>query len=659
MASDPYAAFKDADPYAQFADAPGQKATQSQSSSPPSPWMAPVGGAEMLLKRASGALGAVPAGLAYGGAAIGKAFGADVNPSDVQSRVQQYLTYQPMSASGQAGEQELSSLVRPVTQAADRFASSVGKVSPTAETYLREAPSAFQAAAGVMPLAGTATNLASSTANTVRNAATAVQRRFAAPPSVQDVLARSYTNTPQSMGAAAAAPSLSDVSPELRQAISTAAQKTGGAINPDILNRHLQADNLPVKMQLTEGQASQDPTLISQEANLRGKYKPLSERMAEQNDQLINNLQTIRDQVGPDVFSTNPAEHGDTLIDAYQAKDKVARGAIDKAYDAARSALPANTPVLDANQLLGNVSSLLADKWATESAPTDIMKRLQTIADSNGVITAGQFEGLRTRLADLARSNDGSTRYASHLIRGVVEDSDLMPGTEGFKAPFDQARALARARFQNLEADPAYNAAVNETVPADRFVNRFVINAPRDDVAAMQANLADNPTALQTMGVATLEKLRDAARIRDNWTGNFSQDGFNRALQNLSPKIRSLVDPATAETLGNLGDVARYTQVQPRGSFVNNSNTAVAQMADYGAGALEGAANVAAHGVPVGTWGRNALQRASTGRLVKQSLAPGAGLARLNTAVGPRPAGAAPVGLMGSQQPGGGLLGKP
>jgi hypothetical protein len=651
MASDPYAYFKDAeaDPYAQFVDAPGQKAMQPQF---PSVWMSPVGGAEMLLKRATGALGAIPAGVAYGGAAVGKALGADVNPADVQRRLQDYLTYQPVSASGQAGEQELSNLLRPVgqavSQAGNRLATSVGQVSPTAETYLREAPSALQAAGAVMPLAGTVTNLASSTANTARNAAAAVQRRFAAPPSVQDVLARSYTNTPQSMGAAAAAPSMSDVSPELRQAISTAAQQTGGAVNPDILNRHVQADSLPVKMQLTAGQASQDPTLISQEANLRGKYKPLADRMNAQNQQLIDNLQALRDQVGPDVFSTNPEEHANTIIEAYQAKDKAARGAIDQAYDAARQALPANTPVLDGKQLFNNVNSVLADRWATESAPPDIMRRLNTIADGNGVITAGQFEGLRTRLAELARSNDGSTRYASHLIRGVVEDSDLLPGTQGFKAPFDQARSLARQRFQALEADPAYNAAVNDTVAPNRFINRFVVNAPGDDVAAMRANLSDSPAALQTMSVAALEKLRDAARIRDNWTGNFSQDGFNRALQNLSPKIRSLVDPATAETLGNLGDVARYTQFQPRGSFVNNSNTAVAQMADYGAGALEGAVNVAAHGVPVGTWGRNVLQRASTGQMVKQSLAPGAGLTRLNLALATQPAGAAPVrGLSG------------
>jgi hypothetical protein len=88
--------------------------------------------------------------------------------------------------------------------------------------------------------------------------------------------------------------------------------------------------------------------------------------------------------------------------------------------------------------------------------------------------------------------------------------------------------------------------------------------------------------------------------------------------------------PATvAEQLEKLGNVARYTTAQPRGSFVNNSNTFVAGAADYGAGALEGVANVAAGGVPVGTWTRQAVSEARGKRAARRSTAPGAGLDRL------------------------------
>lgn len=122
----------------------------------PSLAMAPVGGAEMLLKLGTGALASIPAGVAYGGAAIGKALGADVNPAAVQRDVQSYLTYQPVSDSAKAGEQAAADLARPVVapvvRAADRAATAVGKMSPVAETMMREAPAAFQAASSVVPI---------------------------------------------------------------------------------------------------------------------------------------------------------------------------------------------------------------------------------------------------------------------------------------------------------------------------------------------------------------------------------------------------------------------------------------------------------------------------------------------------------------------------
>lgn len=119
----------------------------------PSLAMAPIGGAEMLLKAGTGALASIPAGVAYGGAAIGKALGADVNPSEVQGQVQNALTYQPLSDSAKAGERKLGELTAPIVNAADRAATAVGKVSPTAETYMREAPAALSAASAILPLA--------------------------------------------------------------------------------------------------------------------------------------------------------------------------------------------------------------------------------------------------------------------------------------------------------------------------------------------------------------------------------------------------------------------------------------------------------------------------------------------------------------------------
>jgi len=615
---------------------PTLRAAAPSAAQDPSLLMAPVGGAEMLLKAGTGALASIPAGLAYGGAAIAKAAGADVNPSAVQSRVQQALTYQPVSDSAKAGEQQLANIVQPVVkpiaQAADQEATVVGKVSPTAETFLREAPAAFQAAAGVLPAASLsrpALEVTQGAANAVRNTATGVQRRFTTPPAVEDVLRQTYADTSQSMGAASAAPAVSNISPELRQAISKAAQRTGGVVNPDVLARHVEADSLPVKVQLTEGQATRDPVLFSEEQNLRGKHTDLAENFNDQNAKLVQNVQAIRDHVGPDVFSTNAVEHGDTLIDAYKAKDAATTKTIDAAYDAARAAVKDKTAsVMDAPQLLADVTKNLHENLLFDSAPPDIMRALNRLADNNSM-SFGNIENLRTNLARIMRSPtaDGNAKYAAGIIRDTLEQAPLTVDDSAVKSLFDQSRALARARFQSLEEDPAYKAAVYETTPADKFVRKFVINGNRDDVATMAQNLAGNDPAKQTLSVAVLDHLRDAAGIGPDFRGSFKQAGFNKALQALDPKLTSLVDPKTAEQLQTLGNVAHNIQVEPPGGTVNRSNTLTAGLSNYAGGALEHAANAK---VPfAGTLVRKGIDHIRYSSRVKQAIQPGAGLDQL------------------------------
>jgi hypothetical protein len=597
--------------------------------SAPSPLMAPVGGAEMLLKFGTGGLASIPAGLAYGGAAIGKAFGADVDPAQVQSKVQDYLTYRPQSASGQAAEQTLRGLAQPLLQpvadVADRAASAVGQVSPFAETMMREAPHALQAVGGVLPAAAGAR--AAMTAPFKPSAPEPVKVAPAGP-TAEEILSR--MDSPQSMGAAAASPNLTGVSPELKQAVVKTARKTGGAVNPDVFARQMEADTLPVRMKLTEGMATQDPMIISHEMNLRGKSQKMVDRYNELNRQLAQNAQAIRDEAGPDVFTTNHVEHADTLISAYKAKHDAAQTEIGKLYQQLRDANGGQFPV-DAKALLDGASAQLHHALLIDHAPPAVMKTLTRLSEK-GAMTFENFEALRTNLARIQRSPsaDGNEKAAARIIRDAMEQLPLSRGAAAVKPLADAARAAARTEFQALEADPAYAAAVMETIPPDRFVARYIINAPRDDIARMRANFADNDSALQTMGVAALDHLRDAARLNPHYEGNFASASFNKALQGLSPKLAALLPPKTAEHLEKLGNVARYTTAQPKGSFVNNSNTFVAGAADYGAGAAEGMVNFAAGGIPVGTWGRRALQNIRQEKDVEKALAPGAGLGQLN-----------------------------
>lgn len=612
---------------------------------------AAIGAADLIYSGATGAVAAIPAAVAYGGAAVAKAAGADVDPAAVQSRVQNYFTQQPMSDSGRGGAAALGAGARAVGNALDvpevqraagDFTNAVEQRSPVAGSMLRAVPGAFQAASAIVPAVAGAR--AAATAPLRLSAPAAAPAAVAAPAAAADtaegVLAAQAAKSQQNMGAFHAAPSLATASPELKAAIVETARKNGGAINPEALQRYVDADAVfrGSNAKLSEGQALQDVTLLSHERNMRGAVPQFAQQFNEQNGALRNRLQTIRDEAGPDVFSANHVEHGDTLINAYKAVDTAREGEVTQAYNALRAAAGGNFPI-GANTLLSNASKELHAKLIIDHAPKSVMNQLKTFAETPGSMTFENFEAMRTNLATIQRTaTDGLERKAAGIIRQAMEDLPLVPGAAKLKPLADKARKLARDRFAAIEADPAYAAAIEGSVPPDRFVQKFVTGGTRDDLAKMAATVGHDDSARQTMGVAALDYLRDQARLSPNYEGNFAAKSYNKALTKLGPGMVSLLPPNVVEQLEQLGRVAGYTTGQPEGAFVNNSGTFVAAAADHAKSTAEGVANTAAAGVPVGTWIRKSMEGASNRRSAKRAFDPRAGLGTLRAQDAPQPA---------------------
>lgn len=492
----------------------------------------------------------------------------------------------------------------------------VAGTGPAAAEIKTRIPQALEAIGTVVPI--------------VRGVGGAMTSAAEAPLSAQEILSRNAQFSPQSMGAAAAAPKVIATSPELQQAIVRSAQQTGGAINPEAVSRHIEADSLPVKIQLTPGQALQDPATISNEMNNRARTPGLPELLNRQNRALTENVQALRDQVGPDVFTTNHVEHGDTLIQAYKDKDAPIRADISAKYQALKDANGGEFPV-DGQKFVANADRALKSNMKRPFLPAGVESTLQDFRNGESM-SFENFENLRTTLASEARkaerSGDGNAAAAVNLVREQLENLPMSDVAAPVKALADQARSAAKARFDALRADPAYNAAVNDTVAPDDFVRKFVIGGKRDDVATMRENLSDNPTATQTMGVAALDHLRKAAGIDDMGNGTFSQAGYNKALQALGPKVNSLVDPKTSESLQSLGNVARYTQAQPKGAYVNNSNTLVAALGEHAMSAGENLLN-AKTGIG-GTLVRKAVENRALKKAAKETMTPYGGMTRLS-----------------------------
>jgi hypothetical protein len=390
--------------------------------------------------------------------------------------------------------------------------------------------------------------------------------------------------------------------------------------------RHVEADTLPVPVRLTRGQATQDVNLLSNEMNMRGRNPELANRFNEQNGKLIENMNAIRDKAAPDVYGTNHLENADTIINSYKALDEARTADISAKYKALEEAAGGNFPI-DGKQFVANAETLLSKKLKTDFLPPAIAKQLDRYKNGE-TMTFEQFEAMRTNLAyemrKAEKAGDGNAKTASSLVRQALEDLPLSGEAENLKPLANEARSAAKARFDLLKKDPAYDAAVNDVAP-DKFINKYIISGNKRDLEALTAQLGKGSEGHQAVSAAVVNWLKSKAGVIDN-NGNFSQAGYNKALQQLDPKLLELVDGETAQQLKALGNVARYTQAQPRGSYVNNSNTFVAGAKELAASGLEKGLNAAGLGiVPVGTMTREALANRAATKQMQESLKPGAG----------------------------------
>ena len=440
-----------------------------------------------------------------------------------------------------------------------------------------------------------------------------------------------------SVGAQAASPAemvkatVASASPELRTAVERAAAK--GPVNQRVLARHVEADSLPVPVRLTKGQATGDVGLISEEQNSRATREAARNRFNEQNKQLIENVNAIREEAAPDVYATTKPEHGELLIDAYRAKDSALNKNITTKYEALRDANAGRLP-LDSEAFVEAADRALHKELMFDHVPPAIRATLDRLKKGGqpggagfGQMTFENFESLRTALARIQRSPtaDGNARHAAGIIRQALEDFPMPPGAEHLKPLADAARAAARERFALIEKDPAYKAVVNGKASADKFVEKYVVGADLAAVKTMRENLTHDQVAQQTMAAGVMNHLKEKAGIIGD-AGNFSQAGYNKALEALRPKLGVVFESEARKHVESLGNVARWTMEQPRGSFVNVSNTFLALMAERAKSGLEGAANVAAFGIPIGTWTREIARHASESRQLRESLQTGAGI---------------------------------
>lgn len=405
---------------------------------------------------------------------------------------------------------------------------------------------------------------------------------------------------PGSVGAAAARVDLSGATPET-QAAHAQAQAAGQTINNEALQRHAEAENLPMPegetpLRLRKGQATQDPQQWSDEKNLRADpdtHGILVDSETDQNRKLVGSMGEIRRRATPDIVQRNNLEHGQAGIDAIKSQDNADVLNIRAKYKALADANGGAIPI-DTGATIGGIDSQLKHGYLTKTAEANpVISSVMDDLRAGKPIDFEAFENARTRLAEVQRGG-GSDAVAAGIVRNALEQMPLPKGAQSLKALADDARSAAKARFDKIDANPAYEAAVNDDVPktannlhqvgapsplADTFMDRYFTgngpNASRAYIQRLQSVMSNDPIFNQSIEGATLNRLRDSAGIDANGNGGFNYASFRNARAAVDKKADLLLSPESASETQKLSNVAGYIKAEPKGGFTNRSNTAL------------------------------------------------------------------------------------
>jgi hypothetical protein len=518
----------------------------------------------------------------------------------------------PLGEEGKKVASGLATAAAPVTtpikKGIDTADTALGNFSPTLQDIVHNTVRVGGDVANILPLTGI-----------VKGLGFPGEVAEEIPATAQDVAGQVAAK--QSGGAAGSPMNVAEVSPPLRSVIANA---NPDRIDPVAMNNHIEADSHGVE--LTKGQATRDPIQFSQEQN--STHPDIVARLNAQNGQMTDALDTIRREASPTTVGNDAIENGQTVVDALKAYDEPVKADISAKYKALADAGGGKIP------MNGRLFADQADAALTENnSDVFLPKEIRTIVDraraqGESGMTYNNFENMRTQLATAARSaTDGNVRNAINTVRSTLESVPMDEATGPIRQLADTARAAAKSRFDALNADPAYQAAVDdvgngvkkgEPSPlADRFLDKYVLGtAPKANVDLLTSKLdADAQGAVTSHALNAIRK----AAVSPN--GNVLPNGYNGAMAKYGPKLDSLVSPDVQDKLESLGRTITNAKVAPAGSFVNYSKSGVVANAAQGLGEAAINAKTMGMGVPI-------LKGMIKSRFAKDALAPGAGIER-------------------------------
>ena len=360
-----------------------------------------------------------------------------------------------------------------------------------------------------------------------------------------------------------------------------AALKTDGVLSPDAIRRL--ADYRLTGATPTAATLTLDPAMVSQQKNLAKLGINSKDKAAQMLGRVenVNNRQLIE---GLNALGANTTDDalagGQKVMAALQGRNDAAKALIGQRYDAARAST-GRSAALDPSSFTQSANDLLDDALLGGKLPADVRNLLNKAATGEMPLTVDVAEQFKTRIGDLQRaSNDRAERMALGLVRKALDDAPLLDG-QGQEAidAFNKARRLNRAWESIVERTPALQA-VRDGIEPDKFVQTYIVgsggNANTMDLAMLKRSVKGNPEAMGAIKEQITAFLKKSAlNGAADEVGNFSQSAYNKALNAIGDrKLKMFFSPEEVNQMRAIGRVASYEQFQPKGSAVNNSNTA-------------------------------------------------------------------------------------
>jgi len=385
---------------------------------------------------------------------------------------------------------------------------------------------------------------------------------------------------------------ITDLPANIQQSIRNDVQQAlriNETLSPDAVRRL--ADYRLTGATPTVGSLTLDPATVTQQKNLSklgiNSKDPAAQQLGRTENE--NNATLIQGLNGLGANTTETAiQGGRRVMNSLGQRNERAQSLIDARYQAARDT-NGRSANLDPSHFTNRANNLLDDALLGGKLPTDVRNLLNKAATGDMPLTVDVAEQLKTRIGDLQRaSSDAAERKALGLVRSALDDTPLQPGQqlgqESIDA-FNKARRLNRAWMGIVERTPALQA-VRDGMEPDKFVQQFIVGnggtANVADLASLSRSVRSDPQAVNAIRQQITASLKSKALNGSaDEVGNFSQSAYNKALAQIGDeKLAMFFTPEQINQMKAIGRVASYEQFQPKGSAVNNSNTAGTAMAN-------------------------------------------------------------------------------